>query len=457
MEDRIHMSILGRLCAVAAKTSAGGESLWSGRNLTLKSRLIKVALLCSTVAVPNIASALCSESQIMYVEAKIYNNRHALNDIKYALEEIDGMTGGRNFILRKATTAQLSNRNRLLNDGTNSIYLDSFSRDTTFAEAHTRIGRNQSGKCVTEADIRINKKWWNNKWIRFGGRYDNFEPDGKLTKFGNFRLAIVHEFGHVIGLPHLDGWRNIMNSVPGSYNDIYANDKPTFDGRTRKYYVNGGPLLRGMKSAHGSYPTKSRALRTAEDGVTSFETRLMNSRVTSRTKDDNNNIVDLIHSDRDLELNLNISSFKEGLGRQLINIDVSLVPVNGGRSVSIGRTSAYLAAFEDLSKKVKIAKKVRGWIDPNKQYYLKLTLKESKAANRYASVTVRQHRLRFLPESKARQIMYNDRNPPCVDPDGDGWGWNGSHSCKMPASTQTQCIDTDGDGWGWDGKRSCRV
>ena len=57
---------------------------------------------------------------------------------------------------------------------------------------------------------------------------------------------------------------------------------------------------------------------------------------------------------------------------------------------------------------------------------------------------------------------------PCIDVDGDGWGWNGA-SCRVSttvaASNQTQspasegsgtCIDTDGDGWGWNGA-SCRV
>lgn len=68
----------------------------------------------------------------------------------------------------------------------------------------------------------------------------------------------------------------------------------------------------------------------------------------------------------------------------------------------------------------------------------------------------------------------------CVDPDGDGWGWNGSSSCRIESSssggstsgsnstTQSSssgnttssnaaCVDPDGDGWGWDGSRSCRV
>ena len=51
----------------------------------------------------------------------------------------------------------------------------------------------------------------------------------------------------------------------------------------------------------------------------------------------------------------------------------------------------------------------------------------------------------------------------CVDYDGDGWGWNGISSCIPTSSgsdaTSTVCIDTNpiGDGWGWDGNKSCRV
>lgn len=54
----------------------------------------------------------------------------------------------------------------------------------------------------------------------------------------------------------------------------------------------------------------------------------------------------------------------------------------------------------------------------------------------------------------------------CIDPDGDGWGWDGSASCRVANTTatatiefatQTDCIDLDGDGWGWDGSASCRV
>jgi len=52
----------------------------------------------------------------------------------------------------------------------------------------------------------------------------------------------------------------------------------------------------------------------------------------------------------------------------------------------------------------------------------------------------------------------------CVDTDplGDGWGWNGTASCRVGATPQQptqQCIDTDpvGDGWGWNGIESCMV
>lgn len=52
----------------------------------------------------------------------------------------------------------------------------------------------------------------------------------------------------------------------------------------------------------------------------------------------------------------------------------------------------------------------------------------------------------------------------CADPDGDGWGWNGSTSCEMPGASSGRtevvpqkgsCEDSDGDGWGWDGSASC--
>jgi len=46
----------------------------------------------------------------------------------------------------------------------------------------------------------------------------------------------------------------------------------------------------------------------------------------------------------------------------------------------------------------------------------------------------------------------------CVDYDGDGWGWDGSKSCRVEGFVPTRgaCVDTDGDGWGWDGVGSCR-
>lgn len=59
-------------------------------------------------------------------------------------------------------------------------------------------------------------------------------------------------------------------------------------------------------------------------------------------------------------------------------------------------------------------------------------------------------------------------NGPCVDTDGDGWGWNGSASCIVSGGAQDftgapnnrssnsgACVDSDGDGWGWNGTSSC--
>jgi hypothetical protein len=61
----------------------------------------------------------------------------------------------------------------------------------------------------------------------------------------------------------------------------------------------------------------------------------------------------------------------------------------------------------------------------------------------------------------------------CIDGDGDGWGWNGTSSCRPTGAANNPtggrtgsgnvndgegvCIDSDGDGWGWTGTRSCRV
>jgi len=54
----------------------------------------------------------------------------------------------------------------------------------------------------------------------------------------------------------------------------------------------------------------------------------------------------------------------------------------------------------------------------------------------------------------------------CLDPDGDGWGWDGSASCRVTntataastePATQTACLDPDGDGWGWNGTASCKI
>ena len=53
----------------------------------------------------------------------------------------------------------------------------------------------------------------------------------------------------------------------------------------------------------------------------------------------------------------------------------------------------------------------------------------------------------------------------CIDSDGDGWGWDGTASCRVTDSATSTtlipsgsvCVDSDGDGWGWDGTTSCRV
>lgn len=49
-------------------------------------------------------------------------------------------------------------------------------------------------------------------------------------------------------------------------------------------------------------------------------------------------------------------------------------------------------------------------------------------------------------------------NGPCIDEDGDGFGWDGESSCRATLPTEPvdesvfatlPCIDSDGDGWGW--------
>jgi len=47
----------------------------------------------------------------------------------------------------------------------------------------------------------------------------------------------------------------------------------------------------------------------------------------------------------------------------------------------------------------------------------------------------------------------------CIDPDGDGWGWDGRASCQVTPTAPSNCIDSPplGDGWGWDGTQSCRI
>ena len=55
-----------------------------------------------------------------------------------------------------------------------------------------------------------------------------------------------------------------------------------------------------------------------------------------------------------------------------------------------------------------------------------------------------------------------NQSSPCIDTDGDGFGWNGTNTCT-PTSTISgdnqpqplQCIDTDGDGFGWNGFETC--
>ena len=73
-------------------------------------------------------------------------------------------------------------------------------------------------------------------------------------------------------------------------------------------------------------------------------------------------------------------------------------------------------------------------------------------------------------QSSAPPLIQASENE-CIDEDGDGWGWNGTASCRPLSDTAisqmdaqveqvsdiSSCVDTDGDGWGWDGNASCIV
>ena len=59
----------------------------------------------------------------------------------------------------------------------------------------------------------------------------------------------------------------------------------------------------------------------------------------------------------------------------------------------------------------------------------------------------------FAPQLSSANIFGD-----CIDADGDGWGWDGEKSCRIPLSVQNSnensadiCVDTPplNDGWGW--------
>ncbi len=59
--------------------------------------------------------------------------------------------------------------------------------------------------------------------------------------------------------------------------------------------------------------------------------------------------------------------------------------------------------------------------------------------------------LMALQTVNAQEVTTTAEPAACIDSDGDGWGWDGTQSCRL------DCIDTDGDGWGWDGTQSCLI
>ena len=47
----------------------------------------------------------------------------------------------------------------------------------------------------------------------------------------------------------------------------------------------------------------------------------------------------------------------------------------------------------------------------------------------------------------------------CIDVDGDGYGWTGTESCRVPGfvAVAGECLDFDGDGYGWNGVETCLI
>lgn len=66
----------------------------------------------------------------------------------------------------------------------------------------------------------------------------------------------------------------------------------------------------------------------------------------------------------------------------------------------------------------------------------------------------------FLPTGIPEDVV-SPFNGECIDtpPTGDGWGWDGTQSCRIGAVAEMECFDSPpvGDGWGWNGIESCRI
>ncbi len=64
----------------------------------------------------------------------------------------------------------------------------------------------------------------------------------------------------------------------------------------------------------------------------------------------------------------------------------------------------------------------------------------------------------FRPTGVPEDVL-DPFNGECIDtpPSGDGWGWDGTQSCRLDA--EFACFDSPpvGDGWGWNGVTSCRI
>ncbi len=80
--------------------------------------------------------------------------------------------------------------------------------------------------------------------------------------------------------------------------------------------------------------------------------------------------------------------------------------------------------------------------------------------NAYTLCTTVNPAASFAPTGIAPDPISEFDGSTCVDTDpvGDGWGWNGSTSCRLEVTNRV-CIDSPpvGDGFGWNGVSTCLI